>query len=241
MAEKKSKRVFAGYYERYDLVNIHVAMVVDDVDTGEKIVMFTYDGTHDDGRNHAISLKSFLEDVEYHGKVCPKFKRKTQRYKNNYYEEELSKAGLKVPRRHVKKEKNGYSIRICRCCASYEEYAKDMCVHYNEDLSRYNQTVKMKRLVGIMGRSEFDALKEDLSFVNDCFKTSLKQYAPLFKQIYIKGTSIRKCAEEFDKNRGSIEYAQKKMLSELAELLKVRDEIDNISRLNQDYLRDYLR
>ena len=23
MAEKKTKRVFAGYYERYDLVNIH--------------------------------------------------------------------------------------------------------------------------------------------------------------------------------------------------------------------------
>lgn len=36
MAEKKTKRVFAGYYERYDLVNIHVAMVVDDVDSGEK-------------------------------------------------------------------------------------------------------------------------------------------------------------------------------------------------------------
>ena len=95
MAEKKNKRVFAGYYERYDLVNIHVAMVVDDVDSGEKIVLFTYEGKHDDGKNHAISLKSFCEEVEYHGNVCPKFKRKTQRYKNKYYEEELSDAGLK--------------------------------------------------------------------------------------------------------------------------------------------------
>lgn len=235
MAEKKNKRVFAGYYERYDLVNIHVAMVVDDVDSGEKIVLFTYEGKHDDGKNHAISLKSFCEEVEYHGNVCPKFKRKTQRYKNKYYEEELSDAGLKVPRRHVKKEKPCYTIRTCRRCSSYEEYAKDMCVHYSEDLNRYNQTVKMKRYVGVMGKSEFDALKEDLTFLQDCFYTSLKQYLPMFKMIYIKGVSIRNCAEELGKNRGSIEYAKKKMLDELADLLRHRDEIDNTSRLNMNY------
>ena len=235
MAEKKSKRVFAGYYERYDLVNIHVAMVVDDVDTGEKVVLFTYEGKYDDGKNHAISLKSFCEEVEYHGKVYPKFKRKTQRYKNDYYEDEIAEAGLKVPRRHVKKEKHDYIIRTCRSCASYEEYAKDMCVHYNEDLSRFNQTVKAKRWVGVMGKPEFDALKEDLTFLQDSFKTSLKPHLPLFKLLYIKGISIRACAEELGKNRGSIEYAKNKMLDELTALLKHRDETDNVSRLNKNY------
>lgn len=199
MAYRKNKRVFAGYYERYGLVNIHVAMVVDDVDTGEKVVLFTYEGMHDDGKNHAISLKSFCEEVEYHGKMYPKFKRKTQRYKNNYYEDDLLEAGLKVLRRHVKTEKHDYTIRTCRQCASYEECAKDMCVHYNEDISRFNQTVRMQRWVGVMEQSEFDALKEDLTFISDCFKTLLKQYATLFKQIYIKGTSIRKCAEDIRK------------------------------------------
>ena len=110
-----------------------------------------------------------------------------------------------------------------------------MCVHYSEDLNRYNQTVKMKRYVGVMGKSEFDALKEDLTFLQDCFYTSLKQYLPMFKMIYIKGVSIRNCAEELGKNRGSIEYAKKKMLDELAALLRHRDEIDNTSRLNMNY------
>ena len=58
----------------------------------------------------------------------------------------------------------------------------------------------------------------------------------MFKMIYIKGVSIRNCAEELGKNRGSIEYAKKKMLDELAALLRHRDEIDNTSRLNMNYL-----
>lgn len=112
MAAHRQKRVFAGYYERYDLVNIHVAMVVDDVDTGEKIVFFTYEGKHDDGKNHFITLKSFREEVEVNGNLVPKFKRLTHRYKDNYYESEMEEAGLKVPRRHVKKDSSDYSIRI---------------------------------------------------------------------------------------------------------------------------------
>lgn len=124
---------------------------------------------------------------------------------------------------------------ICRRCKTYEEYAKDICVHYSEDLNRYTQSVKMKRWVGIMGKPEFDALKEDLTFLQDCFKTSLKQYLPSFKLIYIQGVSIRNCAEELGKNRGSIEYPKKKMLDELVALLKYHDEADNISRLNKKY------
>ena len=35
MAEKKSRRVYAGYYNRYDGKQIYVARVVTDIDTGE--------------------------------------------------------------------------------------------------------------------------------------------------------------------------------------------------------------
>lgn len=37
MAEKKSRRVYAGYYNRYDGNLIYVARVVTDIDTGEEI------------------------------------------------------------------------------------------------------------------------------------------------------------------------------------------------------------
>lgn len=118
---------------------------------------------------------------------------------------------------------------------TYEEYAKDLCIHYNHDRNLYNKTVKAKRLLGLMGKEEFNALKEDLIFLNDCFETSLKKYRPIFRLRYIKELSVRKTAEELEKNRGSIEYAQNKMISELAALLQKRDELDNTSRLNQNY------
>lgn len=229
MAEKKLKRVFAGYYERYDLVNIHVAMVVDDVDTGEKVVLFTYEGTHNDGKNHAISLKSFCEEVEYGGKTYPKFKRCTNRYKNEYYEKNLQEAGFNMPRKHIKKEE----IRVCRNVKSYDAYAKDMCVNYNKDVDRYNKSIQMKRYVGVQGKNEFNALKEDLKFLQTCFQTTLSDYYYLFKLRYIRELSVRKCAEELGRNRGSIEYEQKKMLTQLSLLLQERDENDNTVRLNQ--------
>lgn len=235
MTEKKLKRVFSGYYERYDHVIIHVAMVVDDVDTGKKIVLFNYEGTRADGKNYGISLESFCADVEYKGKIVPKFKRRTNIKKDEYYEEALRSEGFVIPRKHQKQSDPDIVWRRYRSCKTYEEYAKDLCVHYNYDLNLYNKTVKAKRLLSLMGKEEFNALKEDLTFLRDCLNTSLKKHYPIFRLRYIKELSVRKTAEELGKNRGSIEYAQKIMLSELAALLQKRDEKDNTSRLNQKY------
>lgn len=231
---KKQKRVFAGYYRRYDFVEIHVALVVDDVDTGEKIVMFTYEGKHNDGKNHAMSLKSFCEEVEFNGQLVPKFKRLTQRYRDEYYQDELIGAGFNVKRTGTITPMVP-KVRTCRRCSSYVAYAKDMCQNYNDDLNRYNQTIKQKRFVGVFGSDELNALKEDLRFLNDHLTTDLKDFSPLFKKRYIEGLSIRKCAEEMGKNRGSIEYEQNKLFCKLAGILQLRDESDGISRLNQSY------
>ena len=39
MEEKSLKRVYAGYYTRWDKKRIYVVRVVKDIDTGEKIVI----------------------------------------------------------------------------------------------------------------------------------------------------------------------------------------------------------
>lgn len=234
MSEKKLKRVFAGIYRRYDYAYVQVLTVVDDIDTGSKVVFFRYDDRkHSDGKNYAMTIESFCEDVEHNGKMVPKFTRCTQRTKNLYYEEELYELGFNTPRKHRKKyASSDFRIRECRRCKTYEDYAKDICVHYNEDINRYNKSVEAKRYVGVMGAGEFNALKEDLYFARDCFKTSLNDYHTLFKKRYIEGLSIRKCAEEMETSKGSIEYRERKMLAEFAGLLKHRDEQDGITRLS---------
>lgn len=233
MGEKKIKRVSAGSYKRYDSAYIRVLIVVPDVDTGKKNVMFVYeDIKHDDGKTYSITLDSFCSDVEYMGKTVPKFTRCTERPRGSYYEEKLIEEGYNLPRKHRKKESlSDYEIRECRKCTTYEDYAKDICVNYKKDLNRYKKTVAEKRWVGVLGAAEFAMLKEDLIFLKDCIGTSLNAYYPIFKKRYIELLSIRKCAEEMEVSKGSIEYQEKKLFIELAALLKHRDEQDGKVRL----------
>lgn len=235
MTTKKNKRVFAGFYRRFDYAYIQVLTVVDDVDTGSKVVFFKYDDIkHADGKNYAMTIESFCEDVEFNGKMTPKFTRCTRRARDEYYRRQLDDMGFNIPRSHKKKYvSKDMVIRECRQCTSYENYAKDICCYYNEDVNRFNKSVQAKRWVGVLGANEFKALKEDINFFHDCLNTSLKDYYPLFKKRYIEGLSIRKCAEEFGVSRGSIEYKEKKFLAELAMLLKQRDVNDGIIRIQE--------
>ena len=38
--EKRNRRIFAGFYRRYDSKFVYVAAVVPDADTGEQMVIF---------------------------------------------------------------------------------------------------------------------------------------------------------------------------------------------------------
>ena len=55
--------------------------------------------------------------------------------------------------------------------------------------------MSQKRYIGLLEKEEFDILKEDLSFLNDCLKTVLKDYGAYFKERYIEGKSVRRYAE----------------------------------------------
>jgi len=85
--------------------------------------------------------------------------------------------------------------------------------------------------LGFVDKKDFLAVKEDLKFLNNCLRTTLKEYAEYFKERFEEGKSIRKYAEEHNLNRGSVAYIQKKLIAVLSKLLEERDRADGKSRL----------
>ena len=83
-----------------------------------------------------------------------------------------------------------YESRSYRLSETYTDYAKDLCTNYKIDLRRYNLCVTQKRYIGVYGKHDFDILKEDLKFLNDCLKTVLKSYGAYFNERYIDGLSF---------------------------------------------------
>ena len=64
------KRVFAGYYKRYDGKRIYVVRVVKDIDTGDAVVIckdasFIREGNEE---YYTIHLESFCEQVNVDGR-----------------------------------------------------------------------------------------------------------------------------------------------------------------------------
>ena len=78
-----------------------------------------------------------------------------------------------------------YENRTYRRAETYTDYAKDICKNYKSDVRKYNLCVTQKRYIGVSGITDFNILKEDITFLNDCFKTVLKSYAAYFKKRYI--------------------------------------------------------
>ena len=64
-----------------------------------------------------------------------------------------------------------------------------------------------------MANQDFDILKEDLKFLNDCLKTVLKSYGTYFRERYVEGQSVRKYAEAHNMNRGSVDHLNRKFIS----------------------------
>jgi len=80
-------------------------------------------------------------------------------------------------------------------------------------------------------KKDFEVLKEDLIFLNNCKKTVLREYNAYFKERFCEGKSIRKYADEHSLNRGSADYIQKKLFTVLATSLHNRDIADGKVRL----------
>ena len=230
------KRVFAGYYKRYDGKRIYVVRVVKDIDTGEAVVIckdasFIREGNEE---YYTIRLESFCEQVNVDGILRDKYIRQTRREVEPEMIGEVTEDGFPEPKSkpftYVDDE---YAERAIRCSRTYYEYAKDICENYRMDLRRYKLIRERKQYIGVAGRKEYRAMCEDLAFIQQSLKTVLNDYADLFRKRFSEGLSIRKAADAMQQNRGVIERRQAALYRAFAQLLQQRDEADGVCRLMQ--------
>ena len=230
------KRVFAGYYKRYDGKRIYVVRVVKDIDTGEDVVIckdasFIREGNEE---YYTIRLESFCEQVNVDGILKDKYIRQTRREVEPEMIGEVTEDGFPEPKSkpftYVDDE---YAERAIRCSRTYYEYAKDICENYRMDLRRYKLIRERKQYIGVSNREAYQAMCEDLAFAQQSLKTVLNDYADLFRKRFSEGLSIRKAADAMQQNRGVIERRQAALYRAFAQLLQQRDEADGVCRLMQ--------
>ena len=195
------EEVRPGSYLRYDGVQVEVLYLTKDIDT-EKEMLVCRDA---DRKIYTISLLSFLARTEWQGRFVTKYR------------------PLGGPENREEPQ------RRPRQATDYASYAKDLCEHFAEDYRTYRLCVDQKQY--FIPKEDFLAIKEDVAFVTTCLKTVLSPYNAFFKGRFMEGLSIRKYAATVGKNRGSVEYIQKKMMAELTEALRLRDETDGRIRL----------
>ena len=226
----KDRRVYAGYYQRYDGQIIYVVMVIKDADTGADMVLFQPSHLGDLGGYEVMSKRSFCEIVTIKGKEVPKFKRRTQHPIQPGMDDYQKEHGLRGPIRYASADEKDVEVRHYRRCRSYLAYSKDIICHYGEDIRKYELCIRTKKYVGVLP-TEFRFLKEDLKFLQDCINTVLKEYETLLEDKFCRQLSVRKYAEMTGISRGSVDYMQKKFFLAFAEQLRIRDEADQKCRL----------
>ena len=236
MVKRKNKRLFAGYYKKYDDSLIYVVTVVTDVDTGVESVIFHEGAYAEKVKFKSMSKESFCEMVEVDGELVDKFTRKTNMKVSEAHNENIIEAGFKPPMKKREKEDDdieALGYRMFRCSPDYVSYAKDLLENYRVDIKRYKLCVQYGRCIGVPSKEAFQHLKEDITFLRDCFKTVLVEYHQFMKERYLEGKSIRKYADEHGINRGSVVYLNQKMINAFAAELRKRDESDGIRRLRK--------
>lgn len=234
MAAKTGKRVFAGYYMRYDGKPIYVIRVVQDIDTGEEIVICKDASFQKEGNEnyYTITKASFCQQVKVDGALCDKYVRQTRRELNPEIIKEVYEDGFPEPKRKPFTYKDDeYQPRNIRHSETYLEYAKDICENYRLDLRRCKLIKERRQYIGVDNREEYLAMCEDLTFLRQSMKIMLDKHLEIFNTRFAKGLSIRKSAEELRVNRGVIERRQMALYEAFAQLLQARDQADGMCRI----------
>ena len=224
------RRIYAGYYRRYDGKMIYVVTMAKDADTDEDIVIWTPTIFSERRSYYTMSKRSFCEYVSVGGVRKAKFKRQTQMRMPPSVAEGFAEDGFVRPRRKTSTRIEEYNDWHRPNAVTYYEYAKKLCKGYRFSKAKYDLCVKEKRYIGI-SKGDFKELKSDLLFLQNCLKTVLSDYAGYFEERFVQGLSIRKYAQAHDLNRGSVDHLQRKFFTALAQALKERDEADDRSRL----------
>ena len=227
---KYDKRVYAGYYKRYDGQLFYVVTMAKDGVTGEDMVIYMpYSIRETDYLT--ISKKQFCEPVMVDGKLRARYKRQTQMRIEQDFIDSLESDLLPTPKRKRVPRPDEEKYREYRTATNYYDYAKDLCVNYLVDLRKYKFSKNYYDDFIALSKKEMEIVYEDLKFIKTCFQTVLRDYAEFFNERFIKRLSIRKYAEAHNMNRGSVENIQRKMYKKLSALLYERDQADGKVRI----------
>lgn len=102
------------------------------------------------------------------------------------------------------------------------------------DLRRYKLIRERKQYIGMGGKAEYQAMCEDVSFLQQSMRTILNDYTELFQKRFSEGLSIRKTAEAMHLNRGAVERRQAAFYKAFSVLLRQRDKADGILRITSN-------
>ena len=150
MGKQHNRRIFAGFYKRYDNKYIYVVAVVPDVDTGSQVVIFHEGIDACECKYYSMTKQSFCEMVEVDGEWVDKFTRQPQLKISDTHIQNLIDGGFSGPvRKKTPKDEDllAYESRRFRRAETYTDYAKDLCTNYKIDLRRYNLCVAQKRYI----------------------------------------------------------------------------------------------
>lgn len=228
---KYDKRVYAGYYKRYDGKLFYVVTMAKDGVTGEDMVIYMPYSIRNDENYLTISKKQFCEPVMVDGKLRARYKRQTQMRIEQDFIDSLESDLLPTPKRKRVPRPDEEKYREYRTATNYYDYAKDLCVNYLVDLRKYKFSKNYYDDFIALSKKEMEIVYEDLKFIKMCFQTVLRDYAEFFNERFIKRLSIRKYAEAHNMNRGSVENIQRKMYKKLSALLYERDQADGKVRI----------
>ena len=228
---KYDKRVYAGYYKRYDGKLFYVVTMAKDGVTGEDMVIYMPYSIRNDENYLTISKKQFCEPVMVDGKLRAQYKRQTQMKIEQDFIDSLESDLLPTPKRKRVPRPDEEKYREYRTATNYYDYAKDLCVNYLVDLRKYKFSKTYNDDFIALSKKEMEIVYEDLKFIKTCFQTVLRDYSEFFNERFIKRLSIRKYAEAHNMNRGSVENIQRKMYKKLSALLYERDQADGKVRI----------
>ena len=230
---KYDKRVYAGYYKRYDGKLFYVVTMAKDGVTGEDMVIYMPYSIRNDENYLTISKKQFCEPVMVDGKLRTRHKRQTQMRIEQDFIDSLESDLLPTPKRKRVPRPDEEKYREYRTATNYYDYAKDLCVNYLVDLRKYKFSKNYYDDFIALSKKEMEIVYEDLKFIKTCFQTVLRGYAEFFNERFIKRLSIIKYAEAHNMNRGSVENIQRKMYKKLSALLYERDQADGKVRIKK--------
>lgn len=228
---KYDKRVYAGYYKRYDGQLFYVVTMAKDGVTGEDMVIYMPYSIRNDENYLTISKKQFCEPVMVDGKLRALYKQQTQMRIEQDFIDSLESDLLPTPKRKRVPRPDEEKYREYRTATNYYDYAKDLCVNYLVDLRKYKFSKNYYDDFIALSKKEMEIVYEDLKFIKTCFQTVLRDYAEFFNERFIKRLSIRKYAEAHNMNRGCVENIQRKMYKKLSALLYERDQADGEVRI----------